>query len=445
MEIAKCTTLVDENGITITIVNNESGQPSNELASIIEKQGDLTLLKTILKNNIVEAMNEIYDRNNITAVDIKSFGAVGDGVSDDTVAILTAISYAIENNIDTIYKPYGLYKVTQDINLIAPLIFQGSGIFIDINGKVISFMENQNLIFGAEYLTKYYSKLNAKEASKIVFSGDSTTELGNFVAYSDDFIKRMGIATNVCINAGHSGATTSHWLSNNWIDADLSQNPDLYILRWGLNDTNADFSIEKIREFETNLRSGLKRIRDLKTSMQLSILLMTPNAVGMAYKDKKWGQQINSVMRRAARDFKCCFADTYKYLEDVCSPNEWLDQQLIHPNLMGDKLVVDFISDILVPNVFRTYLSTGQSLFSDFKKADVQFLASLTPSEIVVGVSNYRATMANGFPIEGSVTTINNADRNICKQEIVAYDSSSAIRVRTWNEIGRVWNAWKAI
>lgn len=48
------------------------------------------------------------------AVNAKWFGAIGDGVVDDTVAIQSALSYS--DNID-IYLPSGIYKVTDSLNI----------------------------------------------------------------------------------------------------------------------------------------------------------------------------------------------------------------------------------------------------------------------------------------------------------------------------------------
>jgi hypothetical protein len=49
-------------------------------------------------------------------VNVKDFGAVGDGVTDDTVAIQAAIN-AVPNNGGAVYLPSGRYRVTQTINV----------------------------------------------------------------------------------------------------------------------------------------------------------------------------------------------------------------------------------------------------------------------------------------------------------------------------------------
>jgi hypothetical protein len=52
-----------------------------------------------------------------THVNVKSFGATGDGTTDDISAIEDAIEYGLSNNIRNIYFPAGIYRVTRPINL----------------------------------------------------------------------------------------------------------------------------------------------------------------------------------------------------------------------------------------------------------------------------------------------------------------------------------------
>jgi hypothetical protein len=59
-------------------------------------------------------------------VNVKDFGAVGDGVTDDTAAIQAAMSSSLN-----VFYPNGLYFVNQNLTLTGKHIFQGGTIFIN--------------------------------------------------------------------------------------------------------------------------------------------------------------------------------------------------------------------------------------------------------------------------------------------------------------------------
>lgn len=73
---------------------------STELRAIINNMISDGTFDTILANVL-----NLYARS----VNVKFFGAKGDGVSDDTEAIDKALEYAVNNNIHTIYFPDGTY------------------------------------------------------------------------------------------------------------------------------------------------------------------------------------------------------------------------------------------------------------------------------------------------------------------------------------------------
>ncbi len=50
-------------------------------------------------------------------VSVKDFGAVGDGVADDTAAIQAAVTYAINNGYKAVYAPAGVYVVSATVNM----------------------------------------------------------------------------------------------------------------------------------------------------------------------------------------------------------------------------------------------------------------------------------------------------------------------------------------
>ncbi len=57
---------------------------------------------------------------------VKSFGAVGDGVTDDTAAIVAAINAATADQ-PVVYFPPGTYVVSQRIDVYSTVVLQGEG------------------------------------------------------------------------------------------------------------------------------------------------------------------------------------------------------------------------------------------------------------------------------------------------------------------------------
>ena len=62
-------------------------------------------------------------------VSVKDFGAIGDGVADDTVAIQAALDALQVRGGGTVYLPAGVYKITATLNLPALVSIEGAGQF----------------------------------------------------------------------------------------------------------------------------------------------------------------------------------------------------------------------------------------------------------------------------------------------------------------------------
>lgn len=61
-----------------------------------------------------------------TEINVKQFGAYGDGTNDDTLAIQTAINYAEENEILDVYFPNGFYKITESLEITKAINLKGA-------------------------------------------------------------------------------------------------------------------------------------------------------------------------------------------------------------------------------------------------------------------------------------------------------------------------------
>lgn len=86
-----------------------------DIANIENHIGDLSTLTTTDKTNLVAAINEIDKYiSNLGIYNVKDFGAVGDGTTDDTNAVMAATAAANQTG-GIIYFPQGNYFINQPI------------------------------------------------------------------------------------------------------------------------------------------------------------------------------------------------------------------------------------------------------------------------------------------------------------------------------------------
>lgn len=227
----------------------------------------------------------------------------------------------------------------------------------DAGNKITA--ESPQWIFGQEYLYAFHQKLIAGTSASMLFSGDSTT-LGTGIANANyllhNAVLRIGRARRhilTATNAGHSGASTEDWRTT-YVAGDVAANPDLMVLRWGLNDP---FYGRNLAQFETSLRAGLTTIRSSKTVGQMSVVLMTPSTANDPPNGRTpaWIESTRAVIRKAARDFQCTFIDTFKLWEDtVNASGNWMDNPFgdgrpLHPLEAMNGWIASKIAEVIFP------------------------------------------------------------------------------------------------
>lgn len=161
-------------------------------------------------------------------------------------------------------------------------------------------MDKRYLSFVQSKQLGSFSFLN--NSIKVVWSGDSTTAgdgLSSEYWPKQSLCRRLLQSRHfkriyVSLNSGYSGKNTEQWRTD-YLASDLAQYPDLYILRWGINDPYYLKNGTKICtsrcwrylhpnrrdivDFETSLRSGLTTIRASRPhDDQMSIILMSLNS-----------------------------------------------------------------------------------------------------------------------------------------------------------------------
>ena len=103
-------------------------------------------------------------------INVKDFGAVGDGTTDDTYAIQAALNHTTNGKEGTIFFPRGTYKVTQGLNL-------NEGNHLDLNGSTIELSTNTakglfGTIVGSEEFSYTYDDEDEDHTNTAFKKGD---------------------------------------------------------------------------------------------------------------------------------------------------------------------------------------------------------------------------------------------------------------------------------
>jgi hypothetical protein len=105
---------------TIKLARGNAGATTQDVISV-DASGNV--------NGIVKSTNSTTSRSLANrfadVVNVKDFGAVGDGVTDDTAAIQATITYASNNK--AVYFPTGIYKISLPININTEFNIFGDG------------------------------------------------------------------------------------------------------------------------------------------------------------------------------------------------------------------------------------------------------------------------------------------------------------------------------
>lgn len=72
-------------------------------------------------------------------VNVKDYGAVGDGVHDDTAAIQSALDFAGGKNSVSVVFPFGVYRVSAQLDIPSNCIVDGMGSIVEVDGDITLF------------------------------------------------------------------------------------------------------------------------------------------------------------------------------------------------------------------------------------------------------------------------------------------------------------------
>lgn len=110
--------VADLNSIIGNLPDLTTTDKSNLVAAINEIVGDITTINGDINTLNTTVGNISTKLNNLDIINVKDYGAVGDGVEDDTVAIRAAIAAAQASDVcKLVFFPSGIYRITDTLNI----------------------------------------------------------------------------------------------------------------------------------------------------------------------------------------------------------------------------------------------------------------------------------------------------------------------------------------
>ena len=305
-------------------------------------------------------------------INLFDYSTANNGVAYATTGVANAIAAAKTNGSYLVHtgKATDLWLVASFSNVWG-VEFEGAGkiLIAATNGGYRQLNSNGDRyrdICGREYMSHFHKRLMAATASLITFSGDSTTAGDNLTApylmsaALPAMATKYGLTGITAANAGHSGLSTSDWITT-YLASDLATNPNLYVIRWGINDPYTLGANMTADQSITNIRTGLSQCRASKTLAQMSIILMMPSATNdnINNRDERFYEAILLGYKQAARDYGAVFFNTYGLLRDAYSAIDWMDAPFadarhIHPANVEAMWINSMLSDLIYPTQIRT-------------------------------------------------------------------------------------------
>lgn len=282
--------------------------------------------------------------------------------------------------------------------------------------RINTYVDKYQRVCGMEYLSSIHNKIKTSAVPatkyKVLLSGDSTTAQGWFESFLTYSARSKGINCLEFTNVGHSGASTEQW-RDTYLASDISADPDVYILRWGINDGSLHGSVDR---FLTALREGLATFRATHSKNNCSVILMSPSPVSddPNGRNETWMESIIPGIKEIAREYLCTYIDTYGYIYDARNADDWMDDPYsdgrhIHPltDGVGYGWIASLMSDVLIPEwigyIYGAW-PTVQNIPGTYETRASTVLAELFQK----GVGIFRS--GAGFPEDGAVVNIRHSD-----------------------------------
>src|SRR5699024_10706654 len=157
-------TYVDE---TINTTKQELNKEINKKVNRTEYENNKQIIESNVNKN-KDDINKLYNELELKEINVLMINAKGDGVTDDTVAINNAIDYAVENNINTVYFPSGIYMIKADAEEIIP---NGSKGGINLKSNITLKLDDNAILQAISNSAEGYNIIRAKESNNIKVVG----------------------------------------------------------------------------------------------------------------------------------------------------------------------------------------------------------------------------------------------------------------------------------
>ena len=188
----------------------------NEVITVFNNMiGDLDDLNTYDKDTIVSAINSVFKTSQDIFINVKDFGATGDGVTDDTAAI----NYALLNGVGkTVYFPSGTYLFNNPL-----YVFSNTHVILENNATLLFDINSPSAQGRIAFIDNNTSSSEYNGQHNIIFEG-GTIDHGFSSDYGIDESRGVCIALWHCKNILIRNVNMCHTYNEHCIELNSSKN-----------------------------------------------------------------------------------------------------------------------------------------------------------------------------------------------------------------------------
>jgi hypothetical protein len=172
-------------------------QATERYGGLIISSADISFLQAGSGAVVRTAQSKMRD-----VVSVKDFGAVGDGVADDTVAITNALAAA-----KRVYIPTGTYSVSQAVQVRDGQVLFGDGPY---NSVITRTNTGSQTIDGKTVVAALYVKGSHNDVNNIQINAEITTLSGIYLNCNNSAFTNVRIVNNL---RGLDSSTSETWMT----------------------------------------------------------------------------------------------------------------------------------------------------------------------------------------------------------------------------------------